>query len=166
MTTSYPAGMPDWARPLDLRPHPEGGWYRQTYRSDLVLEPSVLPDGYPGPRPSATTILFLLLPGESSAWHRVRSDELWMHQHGGRLALHLGGRGDEPALAKSEGADPGDVCQLTLGPDLRAGGRFQALVPGGVWQSARPLEDEAVLVGCCVTPGFDFADFSLQRGEK
>ncbi len=156
--TTHPDEMPTWARHLDLRQHPEGGWYRQTYRSPLELAPPALPSEYPGARASATTILFLLLPGEESAWHRVRSDELWMHQRGGRLELALGG---------TDTAEPGAVTQrVVLGPDPTSGQVFQSLVPGGVWQCARPLDDEPVLVGCVVTPGFDFEDFTLWRGAS
>lgn len=143
--------LPTWARTLDLQPHPEGGWYRRTYRSSLELPMEVLPSGYSGARAAATAILFLLLPGEESAWHRVRSDKLWMHQRGGRLALALGGAAPEPVAREV----------VIVGSDPEAGECLQALVPGGVWQSARPLDDEPVLVGCVVTPGFDFEDFTL-----
>lgn len=159
--TTYPETMPQWARTLDLQAHPEGGWYRRTYRSGLDIAHAALPPGYPGDRPSATAILFLLLPGEESAWHRVRSDELWIHQRGGRLELCLGATG---------GCEPGEVEQrLVLGGDLRGDescslGSFQALAPADVWQCARPLDDEPVLVSCVVTPGFDFEDFTLWPG--
>lgn len=150
-TTPRPGGgPPQWAASLNLRSHPEGGWFAETYRSDVEIPASQLP-GHSGPRPSATCIVFLLNPGEESAWHRVRSDELWLHHRGGRLRLDLGGDGDEPAQAQA----------ITLGSDPAAGERFQALVPAGHWQRARPLDAESVLVGCVVTPGFDFADFTL-----
>jgi predicted cupin superfamily sugar epimerase len=137
-------GLPDWAADLGLRPHPEGGWYAETYR-----HPSTTPTAA-GERSLATAIHFLLLPGEESAWHRVSSDELWFHHRGGPLRLWLGGDADEP----------GDVVEQVLGPDVSVGQRPQLLVPGGVWQAARPVDD-AVLVSCVVTPGFDFADFEL-----
>ena len=139
-----PAGLPDWARPLDLQPHPEGGWYAETYRH-------VGSTGTPrGDRSLGTAIHFLLLPGESSAWHRVASDELWFHHRGGPLRLWLGGDGEAPA---------GGTEHL-LGPDVADGQRPQLLVPSGQWQAARPV-DEAVLVSCVVVPGFDFTDFTL-----
>ena len=131
--------LPDWADGLGLQPHPEGGWYAETYRH---------PDGVDtaaGRRSLGTAIHFLLLPGESSAWHRVTSDELWFHHRGGPLRLFLS---DDP------GAGP--VRTELLGP----GGSYQVLVPGGMWQAARPVDD-AVLVSCVVVPGFDFADFTL-----
>ena len=137
--------LPAWARPLGLQQHPEGGWYAETYRHPASTEVAGRS------RSIGTAIHFLLLPGESSAWHRVASDELWFHHRGGALQLWLAGQGDEP----------GDPEEHLLGPDIASGQRPQLLVPGGHWQAARPATDEAVLVSCVVVPGFDFADFSL-----
>ncbi|HLS77346.1 MAG TPA: cupin domain-containing protein [Nocardia sp.] len=134
-----PDDRPALASALDLRPHPEGGWYRETWRSSVEFTPT----GYPGARAAATAILFLLTPGDHSAPHTVRSDELWFWHDGGPLLLEIG---DE---------------QVVLGPDVAAGQQVQALVPGGVSQAARPLGDRHVLVSCVVAPGFDFADFRL-----
>lgn len=136
--------LPDWASSLPLQPHPEGGWYAETYRHSAGVKTDA------GTRSLGTAIYFLLGPGESSAWHRVSSDELWFHHRGGALRLWLAGDGDAP----------GEITELLLGSDLAAGQRPQLLVPGGVWQAARPV-DEAVLVSCVVVPGFDFADFTL-----
>ena len=130
---------PTLAQTLDLEPHPEGGWYRQTWRSPVDV---TLPDGRV--RPTATLIYFLLPAGESSAWHKVASDELWMG-HDGAVTLELGGSGATPAY---------DV-RLTVD---RAGP--QAHVPAGVWQRTVPSGADA-LVSCLVSPGFDFADFEL-----
>ncbi|WP_067471173.1 cupin domain-containing protein [Nocardia amamiensis] len=130
---------PPLAVALDLTPHPEGGWYRQTWRSPVEFRP----DGYDGPRASATAIYFLLLPGEQSAPHTVRSDELWLWHRGGPLALNIGGE------------------EVILGPGLEHGQVLQAVVPGGVSQAARPVGADYVLVSCIVAPGFDFADFRL-----
>jgi len=138
-------GRPKLARLLDLAPHPEGGWFRQTWRAPL----SVRPPGYEGSRVSATGIYYLLGPGEQSVWHQVRSDELWLHHQGVPLALRIGGAGDEP----------GDHREVVLGADLEHGQVPQVLVPAGHWQSARPLVEGSVLVSCVVSPGFDFADF-------
>ncbi|RNL75383.1 cupin domain-containing protein [Nocardioides marmorisolisilvae] len=133
--------LPDWAADLDLQPHPEGGWYAETYRhADGVERPE-------GQRSLGTAIYFLLLPGESSAWHRVTSDELWFHHRGGPLRLFVG---DSPA----------SYDEHRLGSDISGGEQPQLLVPGSAWQAARPV-DEAVLVSCVVVPGFDFADFTL-----
>jgi uncharacterized protein len=138
---------PPLAEQLDLEPHPEGGWFRETWRSPL----SFVPDGYPGPRSAATAIYFLLHPGEESRWHVVRSAELWFWHNGGPLTLRLGGAGAEPAGGTA----------IFLGRDVLADHVPQALVPGGVWQCAAPAADEPALVSCVVSPGFDFADFRL-----
>ena len=147
MSAARQPAEPPLARRLGLRPHPEGGWYRETWRSPVTFTPA----GYPGPRAAATAILFLLCPGEMSRWHAVRSDELWLWHRGGPLALQLGGRGERP----------GEPTTVTLGADVAAGQTPQALVPGGTWQAAWPAGDEEVLVSCVVAPGFDFADFRL-----
>jgi hypothetical protein len=136
---------PPLAEQLDLAPHPEGGWYRETWRSPVSLRP----EGYGGQRSAATAIYFLLQPGERSRWHVVRSDELWLWHGGGPVALQLGGAGGEPAT----GTD------IVLGADLAAGQQPQAVVPGGVWQRAAPADEAPALVSCVVVPGFDCADF-------
>ena len=143
--------LPDWAEPLGLRPHPEGGWYAETYRHRTHVAQAALGDAYPGSRALATGILFLLLPGEVSAWHRVRSDELWFHHRGSPLRLGLGGAAERP----------GELQTVALGPDVLAGQVPQALVPAGHWQNAQPAGDEPVLVSCVVSPGFEFDDFAL-----
>ncbi len=134
---------PALAERLDLAPHPEGGWYRQTWRSPVDV---TLPDGRI--RPTATLIYFLLPAGESSAWHKVASDELWM-AHSGVVTLELGGRGTTPSLEVVTIADVEHP---------------QALVPAGVWQRTVPTGADA-LVSCLVSPGFDFADFELEPHE-
>lgn len=140
--------LPDWARTLDLAPHPEGGWFRETWRSELTVGQSALPPDYTGPRSAGTAILFLLMPGQQSAWHTVRSAELWLHHRGSPLLLEVG--------PEQDGA-----TTLLLGSDVDAGEQPQLLVPPGHWQRARPRDDEPALVSCVVVPGFDFADFAL-----
>lgn len=125
---------------LGLQPHPEGGWFRETWRHDQSTETPR------GRRPLMTCISFLLRPGEQSAWHRVSSAELWLWQGGGPLLLTVGGSDDAPV--------PGFVCELTTGG--------QYLVRPDEWQRAEPATDRPVLVACVVSPGFDFADFTLQ----
>lgn len=139
--TDLPDGVPSWAADLGLRPHPEGGWYAETYRHPATTETPG------GTRSLGTGIYFLLQPGESSDWHRVIPDEMWLHHRGGPLRLWIG---DTPETA----------TEHVLGSDIAAGQRPQILVPGGSWQAARPV-DEAVLVSCVVVPGFDFADWEL-----
>ncbi len=132
---------------LQLQPHPEGGFYRETWRSDLQLPASILPAGYPGSRSAGTAILFMLPTGHFSRWHRVRSAELWFHQAGDPLELvvaeHLDGAAQVIHLGR-------DAC-------------LQAVVPPNWWQKAQPLAERAgyALVACVVVPGFDFADFEL-----
>ena len=139
---------------LGLARHPEGGWYRETWRAGVEVEPP----GYPGPRASATAIYFLLTPGDRSDWHVVRSAELWLWHRGGPLTLRLGGDGGRPT-------PDGETTAITLGPLVEDGQQPQAVVPPGVWQAAEPAGDEPVLVSCIVSPGFDFADFRLLDAE-
>jgi predicted cupin superfamily sugar epimerase len=124
-------------RLLDLIPHPEGGFYRETFRASA-------PDGARG---ASTAIYYLLRAGDVSAWHRTDADEVWHHYAGGALELSLSTDGRERSAVR-------------LGADLAAGERPQAVVPAGVWQSARPLEGW-VLTGCTVAPAFDFAGFEM-----
>ncbi|MDS1268980.1 cupin domain-containing protein [Lipingzhangella sp. LS1_29] len=131
---------------LDMYPHPEGGWFRETWRTGTTLTPS----GYSGSRATATAIHYLLGPGESSRWHRVRSDELWIFNRGGPLELSLGGDTSTPTAPTT----------MHLGPELEQGQQCQLLVPSQTWQSARPVSGEC-LVTCVVSPGFDFADFEV-----
>jgi len=123
-----------------LAPHPEGGYYRRIYRSALT----VIPSGWPGPRPLATSILYLLAAGERSAWHRVRGEELWLWQGGDPMRLSVG-----------------DATHL-VGPDPEGGEELQVLVPAGEWQSATPAGGAWSLVACVVAPGFDFDDFEVR----
>ena len=124
---------------LGLAPHPEGGWYRETWRvPGTVATPH-------GDRSPATCIAFLLEPGQSSRWHRVRSGEMWLWQAGGPLVLRLGGTGDAPRASGRGGV-------VELGPG------DQHLVQPGEWQAAEPGRDQAVLVACVVSPGFAFED--------
>jgi uncharacterized protein len=132
---------------LNLQAHPEGGFYRETWRSSLSIPQAALPAGYGGDRAAGTAILFLLPTGHSSRWHRVKSAELWFHQAGDPLELHI--------AEAIESAPPA----LHLGRDHC----FQAVVPPNWWQKAQPLAGAAgySLVACVVVPGFDFADFEL-----
>lgn len=138
---------PPLARALALEAHPEGGWFRQTWRA----APTLVPPGYPGERACATAIHYVLGPGEESMWHRVRSDELWLWHRGAPLSLWIGGDGDRP----DEEAAP-----VRLGPRVEDGEALQVLVPGRHWQRARPVPDGEVLVSCVVAPGFEFDDFT------
>ena len=124
---------------LDLRPHPEGGYYSETWRADAA----------PGERSAGTAIYYLLRAGEASAWHRIDAAEVWHFYAGAPLALSIAaGSGDGPAQRN------------LLGPDIGAGQRPQVVVPPGEWQSAVTL-GEWTLVGCTVSPGFRFESFEL-----
>ena len=129
---------------LALEPHPEGGRYRQTWVSPATV---TLPDGRV--RPTATLIYFLLPAGESSAWHRVKSEETWL-AHVGVVRLQYGGAGPTPVGEET----------VAVGTDVAAGRSPQAVVAAGVWQRTVPSKEDA-LVTCLVSPGFDFADFEL-----
>lgn len=129
---------------LGLRPHPEGGYYREIFRSGAEVAPS---DGR-GPRAALTTIYFLLPQGAISRWHRVGSDEVWHFYEGDPLELL-----ELPA-------SDGELVRHELGPFRGRLATPVRTIPAGHWQAARPLGGYA-LVGCTVAPGFDFADFRL-----
>ena len=122
---------------LDLRPHPEGGWYRETFRDERLVEG----------RAASTAILYLLKAGEASWWHRVDAAEAWHWYAGGALLLSIAIRGAAPADHR-------------LGGAILAGEAPQVVVPAGAWQMARPLGAFS-LVGCTVAPGFNFAGFEM-----
>ena len=129
----------DIVRMLDLKAHPEGGQFRETFR-----DPRQTADG----RAVSTAIYFLLARGERSHWHRVDAVEIWHWHAGAPLKLEI-------APEKS-----GQIESVTLGCDLAAGERPQAVVPAYAWQAALTLGDWT-LVGCTVAPGFDFKTFEL-----
>ncbi|WP_313636630.1 cupin domain-containing protein [Paenibacillus sp. FSL K6-0276] len=136
---------------LGLQPHVEGGWYKRLWNSGFEIPQEVLGDSYSGSRQSASSIYFLLHEGEQSEWHTVLSDEIWFWHSGSPIVLSLGGSGDKPE----------DVKEVILGLDIAAGQQPQVVVPAGVWQAARPLGKEPVLVSCIVSPEFHFDDFKL-----
>jgi hypothetical protein len=122
---------------LELKPHPEGGHYRETFR-----DPRADADG----RSASTAIYFLLARGERSHWHRIDVVETWHYYAGHALTLQI--------------ADDDGQRTVKLGPELAAGQMPQAIVPAGAWQAAESTGDWT-LVGCTVAPGFDFAKFEL-----
>jgi hypothetical protein len=142
--TNFPENAPvltaaDVIRLLDLKPHPEGGHFRETFRDERLVE---------GGRAASTAIFFLLARGERSHWHRVDAAEIWNWHAGAPLALETAASGSGP------------IARVTLGPNLVAGERPQAIVPAHAWQAAQSLGDWT-LVGCTVAPGFEFAGFEL-----
>jgi uncharacterized protein len=128
----------DVIRLLELKPHPEGGYFRETFRDTRCVD---------GERAASTAIYYLLARGERSHWHRVDAVEIW-HWHAG-AALRLG-------IA----ADGKPASYAVLGPVLADGARPQAVVPANAWQAAESLGDWT-LVGCTVAPGFEFKTFEL-----
>ena len=139
----------DWIASLGLVPHPEGGFYRETYRAQEIVAANHLPARFGGPRACSTAIYFLLPGDQVSALHRIKSDDIWHFYAGTALTLtliHSDGRLETPRL----------------GPDPGRGESFQALVPAGCWYGAA-VDDPGgyALVGGTVAPGFDFADFEL-----
>lgn len=135
---------PALAASLELLPHPEGGWYRRTWTSPLVVDVD-----HTRTRPAATLIVFMLPAGELSAWHRVESDEIWIWSGGGSITLQLGGNGPSPEPAET----------YLLG-EAESGAAPQVHIPAGHWQKTLIATHDA-LASCVVSPGFDFEDFSL-----
>jgi predicted cupin superfamily sugar epimerase len=137
-----------WIQHLQLIPHPEGGYYKEVYRASERIPHSALPQRFSGSRSFATSIYYLLEQGDFSAFHRIRSDETWHFYAGGSL---------EVAMLHS-----GSHEIVTLGSNLANGEQLQYTVPAGVWFASRPKASAPyALVGCSVSPGFDFADFEL-----
>lgn len=127
---------------LGLQPHPEGGWYRETYRAALTVALG------PDTRAASTAIYYLLAHGDRSRLHRIRSDELWHHHAGTALTIHVFG--------------PAGYTALPLGTDLAAGERPQHCVRAGEWFGATVDQPGGwALVGCTVAPGFEFADLEF-----
>jgi predicted cupin superfamily sugar epimerase len=124
---------------LGLKPHPEGGYFRETFRDERLVE---------GGRAASTAIYFLLTGGQRSHWHRIDAVEIW-HFYAG-----------DPLVLEVRASDPGAITRVTLGPDIMAGQHPQTIVPAGAWQAAESL-GFWTLVGCTVAPGFAFERFEL-----
>jgi predicted cupin superfamily sugar epimerase len=149
--------MPDarhWIDTLGLRPHPEGGHFRETYRAAEGIPRACLPPRFDDDRVYSTAIYFLLSGTEFSALHRIRQDEVWHHYDGSALTVHV--------LAPD-----GTYTALRLGKDTAAGEAPQAVVPAGHLFAATVDDPTSfTLAGCTVAPGFDFADFEMPRREE
>jgi uncharacterized protein len=139
---------------LQLSRHPEGGWFRESYRASEAIAADALPTRFGAGRSFCTGIYFLLERGDISALHRIKSDELWHFYAGSGLTVQV--------------IDPdGEYRALKLGQDLAGGESFQAMVPAGSWFGAEVSGPGAyALVGCTVAPGFDFADFEMGKREE
>jgi hypothetical protein len=143
-----------WIEHFDLQPHPEGGYYRELYRSEGIIPHTALPGIFNGNRAYATSIYYLLEQGHFSAFHRIASDELWHFYYGEPLVVHVihpGGKRED----------------IVLGPDAAKGQVFLSVVPAGCWFGSKPAAGSSYsLVGCTVAPGFDFEDFEMAERDK
>ena len=138
---------------LKLKPHPEGGYYKETYRSIGELSESDLDSNYQGSRNFSTCIYFLLTSNDFSAFHRIKQDEIWHFYMGSPILLHTI-------------SEKGIHSEFTIGNDLLNGEVPQLVVPGGHWFGAEVLDKGTyALVGCTVAPGFDFKDFDLPNRQ-
>lgn len=143
-----------YANKLAMLPHPEGGWYKETYRSNETVASAALPARFAGERNFSTAIFFLLTGKTFSAFHRIKSDEVWHFYAGSCLNVYV--------INAS-----GQLRIIKLGNNLEKGEEFQAVVEAGSWFASQPEQENTFsLVGCTVAPGFDFKDFELARCEE
>jgi predicted cupin superfamily sugar epimerase len=137
-----------WVSELSLSPHPEGGFFKETYRASDTIPEGVFGDRFNGPRSVTTGIYYLLEAGDFSAFHRIRSDEMWHFYAGGSLELHILHEGHHRAVR--------------IGRHVYDGETLQYVVPAGAWFAATPVKGALYsLLGCTVSPGFDFVDFEM-----
>jgi hypothetical protein len=144
----------DWIKRLNLQPHPEGGYFKEIYRAEGIISQPSLPIRFNGGRPYSTSIYYLLECGDFSSLHRLNSDEQWFHIDGGALTIHS--------------IDPnGNYTKYHIGKNLDAGEMPYAIVPHGCWFGGTVNGNNSfALVGCIVSPGFDFADFELAEKDR
>ncbi len=141
----------DWVKYLDLSKHPEGGYYKETYRSPDLISTQGLPDRFPGSRTVSTAIYFLLEQGNFSAFHKIKSDEMWHFYEGDMIEIF-------------SIKDNGVLEKIKLGRNLQNGEVFQAVIPADTWFASRVSKEGSFgLVGCTVAPGFDFMDFEMAK---
>ncbi|MBO6534628.1 MAG: cupin domain-containing protein [Balneolaceae bacterium] len=139
---------------LELRPHPEGGFYKESYRSEGSISAEELGKTFNGARNYATGIYFLLTAGNFSAFHRIKQDEMWHFYEGDPLRVHM--------IDAS-----GNYSYQDIGLDFAQNQRPQIVVPAGVWFASEVVDGgNYSLVGCTVSPGFDFEDFELAKRER
>lgn len=143
-----------WIEKLDLKRHPEGGYFRETYRSREVIVKQALPERFKGDRVFATCIYFLLNKKGYSAFHKVQQDEVWHFYAGSSLAIHIIDQ-------------KGQYATVKLGKKIENGESFQTVVMAGCWFAAAVNNKKKFsLVGCTVAPGFDFDDFELADRQR
>ena len=137
----------------NLQPHPEGGWYKETYQCREQIDADHLPERFSGSRAFSTAIYFLLEQGNFSAFHRIKSDECWHFYAGDPLAIYV--------LQQD-----GTLDVIVLGSDITNGQLFQYVVPANCWFASCPATySKFCFVGCTVAPGFNFADFELADAD-
>lgn len=138
---------------LSLQPHPEGGYFKETYRSAEEIQESCLDTKYIGKRNCSTCIYFMLTSDTFSAFHRINQDEIWHFYQGSSINLYM----ISPA---------GELSEVLIGSDILNGEVPQFVVPAGYWFAAKVAEEDSYsLVGCTVSPGFDFRDFELAERD-
>ena len=134
---------------LGLQAHPEGGYFKETYRSEGLIKANTLDSDFDGDRNFSTGIYYLLTSNGFSAFHRINQDEMWHFYDGSPLIIHMI-------------TEDGHYSKVEVGNDIVNGQQLQYVVPAGVWFGAKVKEAESYsLVGCTVAPGFDFKDFEL-----
>ena len=143
-----------WIEKYTLSPHPEGGYYAETYRARESVPQQLLPSRFSGDRSFSTGIYFLLETHNFSAFHRIKSDEMWHFYAGEALEIFV------------IHEEQREMQVIKLGDDPEKGETFQAVVPAGAWFASRPAQGSTyALVGCTVAPGFDFTDFEMAERE-
>lgn len=139
---------------LDLEKHPEGGYFKETYRSEISIPGSILPSEFGSERSVSTCIYFMLTSNEFSAFHKVNQDEAWHFYLGEPILLHVI-------------SPKGDYSKIRIGIDFSSDETPQFVVPAQHWFAAEVSKEESfALVGCTVAPGFDFKDFELAEREQ
>ena len=139
---------------LDLQPHPEGGYFKEIYRSVGEINQDSLGVNYKGNRNYATSIYFLLTSDSFSAFHKINQDEIWHFYDGSPVKIHMI-------------SETGEYSNVIVGRNFRKGERPQFVVPGQHWFAATVINDnDYTLVGCTVSPGFDFKDFVLPKRKE
>ena len=138
----------------NLESHPEGGWYKQTYKSEEQIPAGALPERFGATRSFSTAIYFLLEKGNFSAFHRIKSDECWHFYAGDPLLIYIIDQN-------------GELKIISLGNDFKQGQSFQYVVPANCWFASRPAPGSGYcFVGCTVSPGFEFEDFELASAAE
>jgi uncharacterized protein len=139
---------------LQLKPHPEGGYFRESYRASENIPAEALPKRFRGKRSFSTSIYYLLRKNDRSVFHRIKSDECWHFYAGETLLIHVI-------------ENNGNYNCVKLGKDIASGETFQFVVPANTWFASEPAPNTMFsLAGCTVAPGFDFADFEIADKEN